>query len=337
MKIENKNIVLQVNLNGGSYFDFHFKDMLVNPINWRNEDPDNPPFMGHFLCFDRWGPPTEAEKKNGFPHHGEANIVDWELLSEPQKKNGLIESSMKCWLPMGGLQLKRDIKLSEEDPVFFVKEEIKNQNKYGRMFNMVQHVTIAPPFLDNCTLFDNNTEKGFENKEDGTLDQEYPVLKWPEINYKEKKFSLRQFQNDWPRVSSFVLNSNDQYGWATACNPQKGFMLGYVWKREDYPWINFWRSMEKGLPKAFGMEFGTTGLHEPFPVVAKKGKIFGQNIYDFIDADEVIEKTFMAFLAKIPEDYNGVEKIEVNGPLLTIKEKDKVSGNIEYSVKDQLQ
>ena len=25
---------------------------------------------------------------------------------------------------------------------------------------------------------------------------------------------------------------------------------------------------------AYGMEFGTTGLHEPFPVIAKKGKIF---------------------------------------------------------------
>jgi hypothetical protein len=30
----------------------------------------------------------------------------------------------------------------------------------------VQHVTLAPPFLDKSTLFDNNTEKGFE---DGVL------------------------------------------------------------------------------------------------------------------------------------------------------------------------
>ena len=88
-------------------------------------------------------------------------------------------------------------------------------------------------------------------------------------------------------------------------------MLGYIWKTEDYPWINFWRSMENGVPMAFGMEFGTTGLHEPFPVLAKKGKIFGQNIYDFIDAGEIISKSFTAFLAKIPEDYKGVEKIEI--------------------------
>ena len=70
MKIDNSKVVLQVNLTGGAYFDFHFKDLPINPINWQTKDPEQPPFMGHFLCFDRWGPPTEAEKINGFQHHG---------------------------------------------------------------------------------------------------------------------------------------------------------------------------------------------------------------------------------------------------------------------------
>ena len=91
--------------------------------------------------------------------------------------------------------------------------------------------------------------------------------------------------------------------------------------------------MENGVPAAFGMEFGTTGLHEPFPVVAKKGKIFGQNIYEFIDASEVISKSFTAFLAKIPSDYKGVEKIEINNSLFTIKEKNSVSRDITYHIK----
>ena len=110
-------------------------------------------------------------------------------------------------------------------------------------------------------------------------------------------------------------------------------MVGYLWKTAEYPWVNFWRSMKNGVPMAFGMEFGTTGLHEPFPVVAKKGKIFGQNIYAFIDADEVISKSFTAFLAEIPEDYNGVEKIEVKDSQFVIKEKSKTSRDINYHLK----
>jgi len=333
VKMENNNILLLVNLNGGSYFDFHLKDMPINPINWHTKDSVKPAFMGHFLCFDRWGPPSAAEKANGFRHHGEVNTESWELLTAPQIIDGRSTSSMMCKLPMAGLQLTRKMELSADEPVFFVTEDIRNLNRNGRMFNIVQHVSIAPPFLDKSTLFDNNTLQGFEDREDGSLDQDETILKWPEVNHNGEKVNLRQFEGEWPRVSSFVYNQNDKYGWVTACNPGKKLMLGYIWETEDYPWINFWRSMENGVPMAFGMEFGTTGLHEPFPVVAKKGKIFDRNIYAFIDANEVISKSFTAFLAKIPEDYKGVEKIEISNSLIIIKEKNRISRDITYHIK----
>jgi len=201
------------------------------------------------------------------------------------------------------------------------------------MFNIVQHVTLAPPFLDGTTLFDNNTEKGFEDREDGSLNQEEPVLKWPDADHNGEKVSLRQFLNEWPRVSSFVYNRDERFGWITASNPGKNLLLGYIWKTEDYPWINFWRSMINGVQMAFGMEFGTTGLHEPFPVVARKGKIFDRNIYAFIDANEIISKSFTAFLARIPQDYKGVEKVEFADSLIIVKEKGSSVRNIVYHIK----
>jgi len=333
VKMENSNIELLINLNGGSYFDFHLKELPVNPINWRATKPEEQIFMGHFLCFDRWGPPSTAERANGFRHHGEVNTETWELLKAPRTNDGRSTCFMMCKLPMAGLQLTRKIELSADEPVFFITEEIKNLNRNGRMFNIVQHVSIAPPFLDKSTLFDNNTLQGFEDRGDGSLNQDEIILKWPQADHNGEKVNLRQFEGDWPNVSSFVYNQTDKYGWVTACNPGKRLMLGYIWKTEDYPWINFWRSMENGVPMAFGMEFGTTGLHEPFPVVAKKGKIFDRNIYAFIDANEVISKSFTAFLAKIPEDYKGVEKIEISNSLFIIKEKNRISRDITYHFK----
>ncbi len=330
VQLENNKMVLQVNLSGGAYFDFHLKEIPLNPVNWKTVNPEEPPFMGHFLCLDRWGPPSEAEKANGFRHHGEGSAEDWELQEQFQKGENISECKMSCRLPMAGLQVTRKIELSENESVFHVTEEIENLNKYGRMFNMVQHVTLAPPFLDNTTLFDNNTEKGFEDKEDGSLNQEEPVIAWPEAVHKGETISLRRFQNKWPRVSSFVFNQNQEYGWATACNPTKNLLLGYFWKTKDYPWINFWRNMENGIPQAFGIEFGTTGLHEPFPVVAKKGKIFDRNIYDFIDAREIISKSFTAFLFQTPDDYQGVEKIEFNNSYFRIREKGNNSSDLIY-------
>jgi hypothetical protein len=223
--------------------------------------------------------------------------------------------------------------LSAGEPVFFVTEEIKNLNRNGRMFNIVQHVSLAPPFLDKSTLFDNNTLQGFEDRNDGSLNQDEIILKWPQVTHNGEKVSLRQFEVSWPEVSSFMFDQNEEYGWVTACNPSKNLMLGYIWKTGEYPWINFWRSMENGVPKAYGMEFGTSGLHEPFPVVAKKGKIFGRNIYEFIDAGEIVSKSFTAFLSKIPADYKGVADIEISDSLFTIKEKNSPSRDITYHVK----
>jgi hypothetical protein len=240
---------------------------------------------------------------------------------------------MMSKLPMAGLQLTRKIEMSADEPVSYVTEKINNLNKNGRIFNLVQHVSIAPPFLDKSTLFDNNTLQGFEDRNDGSLDQDEIILKWPQADHNGAKVNLRQFEVPWPEVSSFMFGQNEKYGWVTACNPEKNLMLGYLWETKDYPWINFWRSMDNGVPVAFGMEFGTTGLHEPFPVVAKKGKIFGQNLYDFIDAGEVITKSFTAFLAKIPSDYKGVEKIEVSNSTFTIKEKTSFSRDITYHLK----
>jgi hypothetical protein len=333
VKMENNSSLLFVNLQGGAYFDFHLKELPINPICWRATKPEERRFMGHFVCFDRWGPPSAGEKANGFLHHGEVNTLLWNLTDAPHTVNGRLSGSMTCSLPMAGLQLTRKLELSADEPVFFVTEEIKNLNKNGRLFNIVQHVSMAPPFLDKSTLFDNNSLQGFEDKEDGSLTQDETVLKWPQADHNGVKVNLRQFEGDWPRVSSFVYDRNDKYGWVTACNPEKNIMLGYIWETKDYPWINFWRSMENGVPVAFGMEFGTTGLHEPLPVVAKKGKIFGQNIYEFIDASEVISKSYTAFLAKIPSDYKGVERIDVNNNLFVIKEKSKVSRDITYHMK----
>jgi hypothetical protein len=86
------------------------------------------------------------------------------------------------------------------------------------------------------------------------------------------------------------------------------------------------------------MEFGTTGLHEPFPVVAKKAKIFDRNIFEFIDAGEVIRKSFTAFLTKIPSNYRGVEKIELTESAIILSEKDKKSNNIiiQKNIKNEL-
>ena len=71
---------------------------------------------------------------------------------------------------------------------------------------------------------------------------------------------------------------------------------------------------------ARGLEFGTTGLHQPGPVLVEKGKIFDQKIFRFIDADETQVFSYANFLMEIPKNFAGVAAIDYTGDTLVIRE-----------------
>ena len=311
---------LVVDLLGGSIVGFQFQDQGLNPLVWNNEgDPGEARPMSHFVCLDRWGRPSDAELRNGMPFHGEATKVPWKSLSGPEKKGGQIQAEMEVVLPMAGLHLKRHIKVSSGKALFTVTEVVTNQNKLGRVYNIVQHPTIGPPFLDETTLVDSNARKGFMQSSP-LPNPEEPAVAWPQALKDGQPVNLRRLGDDPdPNVVSYTIDQ--EYGWATAATPAKGLLIGYIWKTEEYPWLNMWRHVEKGKPLARGLEFGTTGLHQPFPVLIEKARIFGRPILAHFDAGESVAKSYAAFLFEIPNDYRGVASLSYTGGRLTLHER----------------
>src|SRR5215475_2722331 len=152
---------LVINKGGGAIVDFHFKDQGLNPLTWV-EKADGPGIKrpGHFLCLDRWGAPSAAEERNGMPFHGEASMVEWQVTRQPERRDGRIIAELTSVLPLAGLEVKRQVRLSETNAFVSIREEVTNTRKLGRIYNMVQHPTIAPPFLDESTIVDGNGRKG---------------------------------------------------------------------------------------------------------------------------------------------------------------------------------
>lgn len=328
--LEGKAAQLTVDLGGGSIADFHLNDQPLNPLSWDSwsfsKDPSAPPppdarSMGHFLCLDRWGPASEAEIKNGMGWHGEATRVTWKAPDKPKKKDGRIRTEMTADLPMGGLSVVRSIALSNDQPCFIVTEKVTNNNKLGRLYNMVQHPTIGPPFLDEKTLVDANGRKGFMQSSPMPNPEE-PAVFWPQaLNRDGESVNLRHLSdNADPGVVSYVIDGD--YGWVTASSPTTGLLIGYIWKTCEYPWFDAWRHAANGKPFARGLEFGTSGLHQPFPILIKKGKIFDRSIYGYLDAGETTSKSYASFLFKIPADYQGVASLSYAEGKLTLHERD---------------
>jgi hypothetical protein len=318
--LEGKAAMVSVDMAGGSIADFHLNDQKLNPLTWNypEKGDSKPRTIGHFVCFDRWGQPSAQEGKNGMPFHGEATAVVWETLSPPTRLRGVIVTEMRCRLPIGGMELKRTMELVENSALCRVREEITNLNKLGRVYNIVQHPSIGPEYLDETVLVDTNAGKGFAQGGKMPTPEE-PALYWPKVVFNGGLVDLRVLKDDHnPGVVSLVFADSLVYGWVTAVNPDKGLLIGYLWKLTEYPWLSIWRNVQNGKPAARGLEFGTTGLHQPFPVLVAKGTIFGRPLYEYIDAGETFTKSYIMFLARTPPGFTGVRDIRLRGEDIVI-------------------
>lgn len=329
VKMESDKAEVVIDLGGGSISEYRLKSNDLNPLDWDSwsfsptpddDPPMEPRSMGHFLCLDRWGSASEAEKANGMTNHGEATQVWWVVSHEMESATGKLNARLKAQLPMAGINVERSVHMHQDSAVVMVEEFVTNENPIGRIYNIVQHPTIGGPFLNENTIVDSNGTRGFM-QERSLPNPEQPEVRWPNaLQLDGTEVDLRYLTDDpSPNVVSFIMD--DEYGWVTAISPDTGLLIGYIWKTSDYPWLNIWRHVKDGKPFARGLEFGTSGLHKPGHDLVAKGRIFDQALYRYIDADETQRFKYVMFLVEVPEDFEGVEKIDYKGPIIQVSEK----------------
>src|SRR5450432_2240717 len=319
--LESPAAKLVVDLGGGSIVDFHLAAGGLNPLRWIGPADESAVLrpMAHFVCLDRWGQPSEAELRNGMPYHGEAARVRWREFDAPVARDGRIIAAMGATLPLAGLEIRRTVRLSGTAAVFSVSETVSNRNKLGRIYNIVQHATIGPPFLDETTVVDSNAQRGFVQS-NPMPNPEQPETRWPEASKQGQPVDLRHLTSDPdPNVVSFVVDG--EIGWVTGTSSSKELLLGYIWQTADYPWLNVWRHVADGKPLARGLEFGTTGLPQPFSILINKPSIFGRPTFTYLDAEENSTRSYAAFLVKVTRDFRGVERVLYSGTQLVIDER----------------
>ena len=334
-----------IDLLGGSITDFYLQGQEINPLEWgRERVGDGPGAMGHFLCLDRWASVSEAEAKNGMPGHGEATAVAWRVVRGPEERDGFIEAEMATELPLAALAVRRVMRLAVDRAFFTVREEVENIGKLGRIYNMVQHPTIGPPFLDETTVVDSNARKGYMAYSPMPNPEE-PTVYWPEARKLASgdEVDMRYLAgDDEPTNAGYCFDG--EYGWLTASTASKGLLIGYIWKTAEYPWLNIWRSARDGKPTARGLEFGTTSLPLTPAAIAAKGKIFGIPLFEFIDAGETVAKNYAAFLFAVSEGYAGTEQVAHEDGQLVVRPRgtrgdrgralDAVEGAIDHTDAD---
>lgn len=319
--IQNKNIALSIDLNGGAIIDFHLKTSGINPLSFcypQDQMPENnkngAPYQGHFLCLGRWGEPSIGEKNAGLPDHGQFANMSWEVSAS--SNNEFIGMQAKSLLE--GLKINRQIYLDHENPFYLVKENVVNINPLGRLFSMVQHPSIATPFLDNNILVDCNATVGFDQFHYKDINSN--IIQWKSQNGNSGN-SNNIYRTDEPEdiVCSYILDDESLYGWITAYSPSTNTLIGYLWPRKDYPWIHIWKNLKEGNLIYMGLEFGNTAIHQPFnEILNTTTTIFGEKTFGYIDSGETIEKKYLSFIIEPENNLNGIADIVIKNGQINI-------------------
>ena len=321
----------------GSSTEFHENNSArsVNPLDFRYhsapEGLEPIDFKGHFLCLGRWGDPGTGELAAGLNKHGEFIKLNWAISKEDDHHLTMSADSI-----LEGLSVHRSVLLDPHSPCFMVTEKVTNINPLGRLYQVVQHPTIAAPFLNESTLVDCNASLGFDYASDEY--DETDVSIWPNVKTASGEIiNLVKPGTSYSSVFPFIIHHIDEYGWMTAVSPEHNLMLGYIWKRKDYPWVNHW--IHDGIYR--GLEFGNTGVHKPFREILDKGllKLLGESTADFLDAGETHSRSYLAFIVPVNMDYRGVERILLTPEAITIIEKQRLEKitiphqfNLDYGV-----
>ena len=321
--LENKISSITVDLFGGAITNFHLKENNINPLSFaftKDQMPANnrsgAAYKGHFLCLGRWGEPSAGEINAGVPNHGEPANILWSAKKRDQQ-----QINMQVNAVLEGFHVERKVVLDKDQPVFAVSETIKNINPLGRLYNMVQHPTIAAPFLDNKTIVDSNASIGFDQGLYKYATKN--ILQWHFAKDPDRNtIDLRTPTFAYNAVFSFIIEPEAKYGWITAFSPTHHLLFGYLWKRNDYPWIHLWQHWDNDAIQYRGLEFGTAGIHQPFKEILETATtLFEEKTFAYIDAGETVSKNYLSFICETGKEFAGVEQINVLQNSLVIQPK----------------
>jgi hypothetical protein len=297
-QIENARIRVTVLAQGGHIAGLLEKETGVNPLwlpPWQSIEPStwspekHPLYgndseskllagiMGHNLCLDIFGPPSEDEAKAGIVAHGEMGVLPWEFESVA---NGL---RCRCVGPAAQLAFERTITLDEHRAL--IHESVENLSPLDRPIAWTQHVTLGPPFLEpGRTRFRVTATKCRPIGE--TTDHH-----WPELGPSATPSAYAAYLMDPAKDESHFI----------AWSPDSLVALSYVWKRADFPWLGIWEENKSrqhtpwlGQTQTCGMEFGVS----PFPEIRRKmierGSLFDTPGYRWIAARQTITADYYA-------------------------------------------
>ncbi len=246
-------------------------------------------YMGHYLCFPIYGPPSSIEEgAGGLGNHGEAALVVWRQVSQKIGADAA-ELIVEADLPKSQFKLRRRVTMPRGATQFTVEEEAENLAAFDRPVQWMQHATFGPPFIEpgKSVLRISAVRSGTEGE---------PV-KERVMPATPRSGSYTALRLDPARAQEYFVMSN----------PGFAVSVGYVFPGDAHPWVGDWMENRRnteapwnGQTVARGIEFGSSPYAEGLKKAIERGSMFDTPTYLWIAARQKYRTQYTAFLTETP-------------------------------------
>ncbi len=279
---------------------------------------------GHNICLDYFGPPSEEEAAQGLSTHGEAPSARWQK-TKLRATSQDVSLTLAVPLPVAGLRFSRELRLRRGESVAYFTETVSNEKKADHFFHWTQHVTLGPPFLGHdisrisIPATRGRTGTGtYGGKEELAPGRNFHWPFAPLQNGGSTDLTSPFARDGMGFIVSVLLNPRRQVQYIAALNLPNRLLLGYCFRRSDFPWVAVWEENQSrnaapwnGRSQTRGLEFGST----PWPVVRREAfavsPLFDTPTFSIVPAKGKTTVNYLSFLAQVPEDFGGLRDIQV--------------------------
>jgi hypothetical protein len=259
--------------------------------------------------------------------------VSWDVASAA-KQNGTLTVTFTAALPLVQEVFRRTIRMVDGEHVIYVDSELESRLSFDRPVNWGEHATIGGAFLEQGrTVTDMSATRAM------TRSYESEAVEPPDHH------NLADFKEfTWPmaptasggtvdmRIAPVVTPVMDQtaslmdpskeLAFVTALHPARQLLLGYLFRREEYPWIQIWDSYPGGSRRSYrGLEFATQPFDLSRREVVQANAMFGTPTYRWLPAKSKIGSRFLMFYTRTGDGFTRVDDVRLANGVLTIEDR----------------
>jgi hypothetical protein len=306
---------------------------LWDPSRLARELGQKPSFgssTGHFVCVDGFGPVSPEERAAGMPGHGEAHVQPWEVRFSG-KQGGTATVTFSAALPLVQQVLTRTLRVVDGENVVYVQSELESRLGFDRPVGWAEHATIGSPFLEpGITVVDmparraqtrpwEGRPRGLEHRLASGKDFAWPAA--PGARRGKIDVRVAPTEGGTGDHTTCLLDPSRKLVFVTALHPGKRLLLGYLFRREEFPWLQSWEHYPASMKWARGLEFSTQPYDVPRREVIQTNTMFDTPVYRWLPAKSKIESRFLMFYARTPEKFRKVDDVRLEGGLLVIEDR----------------